>query len=128
MPVAFGVRASYADIWEPGVVAVGDSSVNLKELLEQGDGQIVAPDSDALFIQTLDEQPALKRVAVRTAEETARTSAAKAEKERLEALTVEELRKLSAGLVSKSASKEEHVNALASKYEADWTPESVTGA
>lgn len=128
MPVAFGVRKDYEDKWLPGVVAVNDASVDLSELLEAGEGQIVVPDDQTVLIQVLDEQLALKRVSVRTAEDSARNAAVKAAREEYGKLNADELHKRSEASklgVAKSASKQDHVDALVAHVEANWTPEGV---
>ncbi len=123
MSVAFGIRAQYTDNWEPGVIAVGDSEFNLKEALSDGGGEIVVPSTDALLVATLDEQPALKRVPVKSSEDQARAAAAKVERERLDALPLDDLKKQAEGLVNKSASKKDHVDALVERYTTQWTPD-----
>lgn len=132
MPVAFAVRKDYESTYEPGVIAVGDHTLNLAELLTEGDGQIVVADTEHILLSRLDEQPALKRVPVRTAEDTARAAAARASRKRYDAMTAKDLRDgpvKQAGLdLPQSASKQELVDALVAHDEANWTPETVTEA
>jgi hypothetical protein len=47
-----------------GVLAVGDSSIDVRAALQEGDGVLVVPDSDTVTQVVLDEYPPLKRVAV----------------------------------------------------------------
>jgi hypothetical protein len=49
-----------------GVIALGDSSLDVRAALEQGDGVIVVPDHDTATIARLDDYPALKRVSARS--------------------------------------------------------------
>lgn len=60
---AYAPRAGVEREWF-GVVAVGDSTLNVHDALEEGDGVIVVPDSDNLTMLVLDEHPQLKRVAI----------------------------------------------------------------
>lgn len=129
MPVAFGVRKDYEDRWLPGVVAVGDESVNLAELLEAGDGVIVVADDQTVLAQVLEEQLALKRVPLQSAEDKARTSAVRAAHAEYGRMSVPDLQKAAktAGVdVPASANKKDYVDALAAHVEANWKPEEVT--
>lgn len=76
-PIAYGLREAFAGtttdddgeavpIFTGGVLTVhdGDREVNVRQLLDEGDGVIVVDGSDWPLVSRLDEYPALKRVAV----------------------------------------------------------------
>lgn len=77
--VAFALRQEYAGTVEVdgeevprflgGVIAAGDSDLNVAELLEEGAGTIVLEGNDTRAVVALDEYPALKRVPVPTGAE-----------------------------------------------------------
>lgn len=64
MSVAFSLRADHVEDYLGGVLAVGNSSVDVKAALDQGDGVIVVPDTDHQLVAILDDYPPLKRVPV----------------------------------------------------------------
>jgi hypothetical protein len=69
-----------------GVISLGDSSLDVRAALEQGDGVIVVPETDTATIARLDDYPALKRVSAKKAPKDAPVT------DRFEQMTASELR------------------------------------
>jgi hypothetical protein len=63
MSIAYSTRGGYT-AENCGVLAVGDSSLDVRAALEDGKGVLVVSDGDTLTQAVLDEYPALKRVRV----------------------------------------------------------------
>lgn len=60
-PIAFGLRAEYDnDEFLGGVLAVGDSSIDVREALAAGKGRIEVADDDYLLHQVLSDYPPLE--------------------------------------------------------------------
>lgn len=83
--IAFALRAEYEDTYLGGVLAVGNTSLDVKARLEEGDGTIVVSEADTMTLTVLDAYPALKRVPVPKDDPPPVT-------DRFEAMTVAELR------------------------------------
>lgn len=62
--IAFALRASHDD-FIGGVLAVGDTSIDIAEELKAGKGQIVVDEQDTVKVLVLDQYPPLKRVPVK---------------------------------------------------------------
>jgi hypothetical protein len=62
MTQAFALRADQLDTYEGGVINVAGTSVNIKQLLDDGSGVIRVEDDNPLLQAALNEYPALKSV------------------------------------------------------------------
>ena len=63
MPVAYAPAAGFT-AENCGTIALGDSDLDVRAALDEGDGYIVVPDEDTLTIARLDDYVALKRTSV----------------------------------------------------------------
>lgn len=111
MSIAFAPAKGYGPE-NTGVIALGDSTFNVRQALEEGDGVIVVPDHDTLTIARLDDHPVLKRVPVPKEPETV--------VDRYEGMTVPELREeaRSMGVENPGRSREEVLAAVRGAVEA----------
>lgn len=62
MSIAYALRAEYHDTYVGGVLALGDTSLDVRQALQDGGGVILVEETDTMRTVTLDEYPPLQRI------------------------------------------------------------------